>query len=179
MNIQSVNTGTPQVSFHRLIIKQGSFSALKQSKYFPQNKNTPIYENNMHEFYRKLIQLKKRADNNEYYNVILKPDRKINGKQGFLVIENNEGREQDGFKQPFNELLRIRAFEPKEYYTSSEISNPINRWYKNRQIAKRNKQLINGEINLRQFLNIIYKRIESFVNNAEYLADLRKLKEGS
>ena len=30
-----------------------------------------------------------------------------------------------------------------------------------------------------QFLNIIYKRIESFVNNAEYLADLRKLKEGS
>ena len=178
MNIQSINTGTPQPNFQRLIIKKGSFAALKQSKYFPKNKNYLLYDNEMQTFYRQLIQLKKRADNNDLYNVILKPDRSINGKRGFVVIENNEGREQDGFKQSFKDLLQIREFEPKAYYTKKDMANPITRWYRNKQIAKNNKKIINSQINFKQFLNIIYKRIESFVNNAEYLADLHKIKKG-
>ncbi len=179
MNIQSINTDTRQPNFQRLIIQKGSFKALKQSKYFPQNKNYPLYNNNMQNFYKQLIQLKQRAQKNDLYNVILKPDRDIDGKHGFVVIENNEGREQDGFKQSFNELLRIQEYEPKRYYTEEDLPNPILRWYKNKQISWNNKKIINHKMDFNDFLNIVYKRIESIVNNAEYLTDLRKLKEGS
>ena len=179
MEIQSFNTETPSVNFQRNKKKKGSFAALKSSKYFPQNRNTPLYDTNIRAFYSQLINLKKRADKNDLYNVILKPDKNVNDKHGFIVIENKEGREQYGFKCSFNDILQISEFEPRSYYTKKDFPNPISRWFRNQQISKNNKKIINRQINFNKFLNIIYKRIESFVNNAEYLADLHKLKEGS
>ena len=179
MNIQSNTTNSMQVSFNRLIIKKGSFDALKQSEYFPKDKNHPRYSDSMHDFYSKLIKLKRRAEENDLYNVILKPQNGINEQDGCLVIENKAGYEQAGFKKSFSELMRVKDFEPKKFYTKSDISNPISRWYKNTQISKNNKKIMNQNPDLKQFLDVIYKRIEVFVNNAEYLADLHRLKKGS
>ncbi len=179
MDTQSITPTIPEINFKRLIIKQGSFDILKQSKYFPQSQNHPLYDEQMQNFYKRLMQLKRRADKNDLYDVILKPDENINGNLGHLAIVSKDGREQDGFKIPFDELLRVKEFEPKNSYTAEDIPNIFLRWYKNLQISINNKKIIHKHVNLEDFLNIVYKRIESWVKNAEYLSDLSNLKEGS
>ncbi len=181
MNIQSKSTTTPlqTPSFQRLIIKRGSFEALRASKYFPSNKNNPIYDDAMHNFYKSLLQLKRRADNNDLYNVVIKPEKSLTpGNTGKVVIESKEGREQEGFKLPFSSLLKIHEFEPQKLLTKDDVSNVFVRWYRNIKIAKRNKKIINDSLDFRKFLSIIYKRVEEMVKNAECLSDLRYLHEG-
>ena len=177
MNLQSINTDTSGISFQKLKIQQGSFKALKKSKYFPTPKNCPKYNETLLNFYIKLLQLKKRADKNELYNVIIKPEKSLTGNSGKVVIENAEGREQAGFVTQFDELLRIREFEPQKALTKEEVPNPLARWYKNKKIERNNKKIINDRLDFKKFLSIIYKRLEGIVHNAECLEDLRRLHE--
>ena len=178
MKVQSTGTMPQQLSFRNLIIKQGSFDALKQSKYFPTEK-FPNYNSDLRNFYKRLMQLKKQADRNPMYNVVVKPEENLSDKRGVIVIENKEGREQEGFKEPFYELLRIRELEPHKYYTENDIPNILNRWYQNMLIKINNKKNEKKQIDLKEYLDIIYKRIESYVRSADYLFDLYKLKERS
>lgn len=175
MNIQSINqTKSSDISFRKLTVRPGSFEALKNSKYFP-DETYPRYHEHLLDFYKNLYQLKKRADKNLVYNVVIKPGD--TRKKARIAIENSEGKEQSGFITPFDELLRIKSMEPKPLYTKQEDPRLIRRLFRNWQIKKNNNKLLNDQLNFKKFLNIVYKRIEKIVSNAECLTDLHKLKQ--
>ena len=179
MKIQSINPNQSQQqnpSFQKLVVKQGSFALLKQSKYFP-DKSYPNYSENLRFFYQKLMKLRKAAEKNELYNVVLKPDKALFPNSGKIVVENASGVEQFGFTKSFDELLRVREMEPKEILTEEQEPNFLDRWFQNWKIKRNNNKLENKRMEMGAFLDIIYKRIADAVNNAEYLAELHEIKK--
>ena len=179
MKIQSINPNQSQQqnpSFQKLVVKQGSFALLKQSKYFP-DKSYPNYSENLRFFYQKLMKLRKTAEKNELYNVVLKPGQSLNSDAGKIVIENASGVEQFGFSKSFDDLLRVREMEPKEILTEEQEPNFLDRWFQNWKIKRNNNKLENKRMEMGAFLDIIYKRIADAVNNAEYLAELHEIKK--
>lgn len=173
MKIQSINP-PPAPNFGKLIIKPGSFEALKQSKYFP-DKSYPDYNKHLLNFYRRLLDLKKEAMNNSTYNVVIKPENE-KGK-GRVVIENHEGREQSGFITSFDDLLRVRSMEPRMLLTSEQEPSPYKRIYHNWQIKRLNKKLAHKQLKMDEYLNVVYNNIKDIVTNADCLADMQKLKQ--
>ena len=178
MKIQPINPNQSQQqnpSFQKLIIKQGSFALLKQSKYFP-DKSYPNYSGNLRFFYQKLMKLRKAAEKNELYNVVLKPDKALFPNSGKIVVENASGVEQFGFTKSFDELLRVPEMEPKRTLTEKQDPKFLDRWLRNWRIKRRNNKLEHKQIDMRAFLDIVYKRIADAVNNAEYLSELNEIK---
>ncbi len=173
MKIQSINQ-TPAPNFGKLVVKPGSFEALKQSKYFP-DKSYPNYSKHLLNFYLQLLQLKKQAANNTAYNVVIKPGNKKGA--GKVVIENSEGREQAGFITTFDELLRVRSMEPKQTITKEEEPSAYKRFIYNWQIKRSNKKLEKNPLKMDEYLNIVYNNIKNIIGNADCLTEMQKLKQ--
>lgn len=182
MKIQSINQPVNQSfnqgqnpSFQKLIVKKGSFDALKQSKYFPE-RDYPNYAEHLRKFYEKLVQLKKTAEKNTLYNVVIKPENEKFSRTGKMVIENSDGVEQYGFKSSFDDILSFPEMEPKKTLTEREEPNLFDRVFKNWQINRENKKLANKPLDMQKFLDTVYKKLEDMVNSADYLAELNKIK---
>lgn len=178
MNIQSINENPyPNIGFKKLIVKEGSFRELRKSKYFPEE-SYPNYSENLKIFYKKLMVLKKRCDENQIYNVVIKPGANSLQSSGKIVIEDAASkREQAGFKRTFEDLLRIETMEPQSQLSKTREPNIFKRAIKNWEIKQRNKKLEHKQMDMKEFLNIVYKRIEDIVQNAEYLTELHNLKK--
>lgn len=178
MKIQPINPNKSQQqnpSFQKLVVKQGSFALLKQSKYFP-DKSYPNYSENLKFFYQKLMKLRKVAEKNELYNVVLKPEKALHPDGGKIVVENASGVEQFGFSKSFDDLLRVQEMEPRKTLTEKQDPNFLDRWFKNWKIKRNNNKLEHKQMEMGAFLDIVYKRIADAVNNAEYLAELHEIK---
>lgn len=166
MEIQSINQNP--ISFQKLIIKKGSFDALKSSKYFPKE-DYPDYHKNLLDFYIKLNVLKKKCESNDIYNVVIKPlyqDMQYSGK---IVIEDSAGKEQSGFIHSFDEMINLKFVEKKPYLTEKEEPFFIARLIKNWNIRKLNKQRAKGKISMPDYLDFVYRKIEQITRDADAL----------
>lgn len=123
------------------------------------------------------MKLRKTAEKNELYNVVLKPGQSLNSGAGKIVIENASGVEQFGFSKSFDDLLRVQEMEPRKTLTEKQDPNFLDRWFQNWKIKRNNNKLENKRMEMGVFLDIIYKRIADAVNNAEYLAELHEIKK--
>ena len=123
------------------------------------------------------MKLRKTAEKNELYNVVLKPGQFLNSDAGKIVIENASGVEQFGFSKSFDDLLRVQEMEPRKTLTEKQDPNFLDRWFQNWKIKRNNNKLENKRMEMGAFLDIIYKRIADAVNNAEYLAELHEIKK--
>lgn len=176
MNIQPINqNANNSVNFQRLIIKKGCFDVLKQSKYFP-DKSYPNYETNMRNFYKKLIDLKKSCANNTAYDVVVKANSQIDGKNSGVFIQDSYGKIQDGFRQSFADLFHLNSMEPQRLLTEAEEPRLLLRLIINWNIKRKNNKLPKKKVDMVEFLESIYKNIKAMVNNADYLSELGKLK---
>ena len=176
MNIQPINQdANNSINFQRLIINKGSFNVLKQSKYFP-DKSYPNYDANMRNFYKKLIELKKSCANNTAYDVVVKSGKQIDGKESGVFIQDSFGKIQGGFRQSFEDLFRLNSMEPQRLQTEAEEPRLLIRLLNNWNIKRENKKLPDKQVDMVEFLNSIYKNIKAMVNNADYLAELDKIK---
>ena len=176
MNIQPINQdANNSINFQRLIINKGSFNVLKQSKYFP-DKSYPNYDANMRNFYKKLIELKKSCANNTSYDVVVKSGKQIDGKESGVFIQDSFGKIQGGFRQSFDDLFRLNSMEPQRLQTEAEEPRLLIRLFNNWNIKRENKKLPDKQVDMVEFLNSIYKNIKTMVKNADYLAELDKIK---
>lgn len=178
MRIQSINQSMSQhenPNFQKLIIKKGSFDALRQSQYFPE-RDYPNYRTTLKQFCKKLMGLKQFAENNTLYNVVLKPEGSAFAKNGKMVIENADGVEQCGFVVSFDDILSFPEMEPKKILTEQQNPHLFDRMLKNWKINRENKKLANKPLDMQRFLDIVYKKLEDMVNSADYLAELNKIK---
>ena len=166
MEIQSINQNP--ISFQRLIIKEGSFEALKSSKYFPKE-DSPEYRKNLQDFYIKLNKLKKKCESNKVYNVVIKPYRDNMQYTGKIAIEDATGREQTGFVHSFDEITGIKFLEKKPYLTKKEEPSFLQRLIKNWNIAKINRERGGNKITISDYLNFVYNKIEQIVKDADTL----------
>lgn len=178
MNIQPINKSTDSnVNFKKLIVKKGCFEKLKASQYFPQE-NYPNYSENLKEFYRKLMGLKKQCDKNSLYNVVIKSEHNSINSSGRIVIESAEtGTEQCGFKTTFEELLFIHSMVPRPLLTKEKEPNLVKRIIGNWQIKQQNKEIQHKHLDMKDFLDIVYKRIEVIAKNADCLTEWHDLKQ--
>lgn len=178
MNIQPINDNANyNVGFKKLIVKRGSFEKLKTSQYFPQE-NYPNYSENLKTFYRKLMDLKKKCDKNSLYNVVIKPENNSAYSNGKIVIESAEtGKEQCGFKTSFEDLLFISSMVPKPLLTKEKEPNIAKRIFRNWQIKQQNKEIQHKHLDMKDFLDIVYKRIEVIAKNADCLTEWHDLKQ--
>lgn len=164
------------VNFKKLIVKKGSFDALKQCKNFQcetYQANRPLMLN----FYKKLLNQKRIADKNELYNVVFKPGIKGGNSKGKVAIEDAEGREQFGFTTSFEQLTAIDTYIPLSHVTKEEEPNFWVRWFKNYLVNKQNKSMDKKAVDFETFLGMVMKRVEEIVNNAEYLKERHIQKE--
>lgn len=178
MNIQPINeNASGSVGFKKLLVQGGSFEKLKEAPYFPQ-KNYPNYHENLKVFYKKIMGLKKQCDKNSLYNVVIKPEHNSLSNSGRVVIENAEtGREQCGFKTSFEDLLFIPSMVPKSLLTEEKEPNMMKRIFRNWQIKRQNKKIQHKQLDMKEFLDIVYKRIEVIAQNADGLTELHNLKQ--
>lgn len=165
------NRVTYNPSFSRFRAEKDSFNALKNYKYFPPA-STPNYNEMLLDFYKKLKDVKSMADKNSLYDTIIKVKNEKGRKQGFVVIQDQEGVEQTGFVYSFDDLFRQKSLEKKDYKTEEQIPNAISRYYKNWMIKKYNENLDKTPINYQNMLNMILSRISSVVETADYLKSL-------
>ena len=176
MNIQPINqNANNSVNFQRLIIKKGSFDVLKHAEYFP-DKNYPNYDKNLRSFYKKLVNLKNSCANNTSYDVVIKAGKIQNGKDSGMFIQNSLGKPQSGFKQSFEDLFRLASMEPKRLQTEGDEPRALIRLINNWKIKKENRNLPNKTADMTEFLDSIYNKIKAMVVNADYLAELDKIK---
>ena len=175
MNIQPINQQTNNnIGFQKLILKKGSFNVLRNSEYFP-DKSYPGYYKNLKDFSKKLIDLRKECDDNELYNVVIKPSDR--NSSGGMYIESREGIPQVGFFKSFDDLLQIDSKRTKKTITNDQVSNFFDRFLKNWKIKRYNKKVENKEVTMQEFLNSVYKNLKEMVNNADYLKELHNLKK--
>jgi len=164
------------VNFKKLIVKKGSFKALKQCKNF-QCETYQAYRPQMLNFYKKLLEQKKIADKNELYNVVFTPGVKGESSKGRVAIEDINGQEQHGFITSFEKLTAIDTYLPEELLTKKDEPNFILRFIKNYSINKRNKAKDKKAVNFETFIGMLIKRVETIVNNAECLKERHLQKE--
>ncbi len=178
MNIQPINVNSDRnIGFGQLVVQKGSFEKLKTSKYFPQE-NTLDYHEHLKAFYKQLMGLKKKCADNNIYDVVIKPEKNSINSNGKVVIENVANRrEQFGFSTTFEELLYVPTATPKDYLTKASEPNVLIRTIKNWNIKRQNKNIKQKQIGMKEFLNIVYKRIEIMVQNADCLMELHNLKK--
>ena len=177
MNIQPINqNANNSINFQRLIVKKGSFNALKQAQYFPE-KSYPNYNENMRNFYKKLIGLKKSCANNTDYDVVVNYGKRIDDKDSGVFIQDSMGKMQGGFRQSFEDLFHLSSMDPKRPLTESEEPRLLIRLINNWNINRENKKLPNKQVDMVEFLDSVYKNIKAMVNNADYLAELDKIKK--
>ena len=175
MNIQPINQQTNNnIGFQKLIVKKGSFETLKKSQYFP-DESYPNYHENLKNFYKKLMKLRKKMEKNDVYNVVIRPNSKE--LEGGIYIENSEGRQQTGFFKSFDKLLEVEAKEPVKLLTKEQDPNFFDRFFRNWKRKRYNKQVERKQVNMPDFLNLVIKHIEEMTNNADYLAELHNLKK--
>ena len=67
--------------------------------------------------------------------------------------------------------------EPRKTLTEKQAPNFLDRWLRNWRIQRRNNKLEHKQMDMRAFLDIVYKRIADAVNNAEYLSELNEIKK--
>ncbi len=170
MKIQAANKGS-EPSFQKFVVYPGSFDALKKSKYFPP-KTDVNYKNYLLTFYKGLKQIKKNAEQNNIYDVVLKPDSLGGGK---LVIER-EGKEQAGFSTSFENLFDIEKYIPQKKLTPQQEPNILRRYLKNYFIDKSNKKLEQEPINYKLVFDTITKKIARYADEADYLKELADIK---
>lgn len=168
MNIQSINPTQEKTntSFKKLIVKSGSFDALKNCKSFPietYRNETPLMLN----FYKDLLQIKKKCETNTLYNVVIKPTE----TSGKIIVEDNLGTEQDGLSRTFEELTNIPLYKPRKEFTKEDVKNPFIRSIKNFLIRRQNKNLSKHTVDFQKYLDIIKKHIKESVNSADYLME--------
>lgn len=177
MNIQPINVNSDHnVGFGKLVVQKGSFEKLKTLEYFPQE-NTLDYHEHLKAFYRQLMELKKKCADNNVYDVVIKPEKNSINSNGKVVIENAANRrEQFGFSTTFEDLLYVSSDTPKDYLTKANEPNTLIRTFKNWNIKRQNKNIKQKQIGMKEFLNIVYKRIEIIAQNADYLMELHNLK---
>lgn len=174
MNIQPINQQTNNnIGFQRLIVKKGSFEALKKSQYFP-SPSYPNYHEHLKNFYKKLMVMRKSMEHNDVYNVVIRPNSKE--MKGGIYIENQEGRPQTGFFKSFDELLKVEAKEPVKLLTEEQDPNFFDRFFKNWKRKKYNKAVERKQVNMPEFLNLVLEHIQGMTRNADYLTELHNLK---
>lgn len=66
--------------------------------------------------------------------------------------------------------------EPQRLQTEAEEPRLLIRLFNNWNIKRENKKLPDKQVDMVEFLNSIYKNIKTMVNNADYLAELDKIK---
>ncbi len=176
MNTQPINQDTNNsINFQRLIIKRGSFDVLKQAKHFP-DKSYPNYDTNMRNFYKKLIELKRSCANNTSYDVVVKAGKQLNSNDSGVFIQDSYGKVQGGFRQSFDSLFHLNSMDPQRLQTEAEEPRLLIRLFNNWNIKRENKKLPDKQVDMVEFLDSIYKNIKAMVNNADYLAELDKIK---
>ena len=175
MQISSVTQSPQEICFGKMIVKKGSFEALKQMENFPP-KDDPKYKESIMYFYKKLMVLKKRCETNLSYNVVLKPEQNTYTK-GKIILEDNDGVEMTAFQESFRQLCEYFGFKPKKMLTKKEEPRLLSRYFKNRKIAKENMRKENEPRNYNLFFDTIIRRIERYVIDAESLDERRKLKD--
>ena len=177
MNIQPNNqNANNSINFQRLIVKKGSFNALKQAQYFPE-KSYPNFNENMRNFYKKLKDLKNSCADNTTYDVIINCGKKIDDENSGVYIQDAAGIIQCGFKESFKDLFRLRSMEPKRILTEEDEPRLLTRLIKNWNIKRENIKLSNKKVDMSEFLDSVYKNIKAMVNNANYLTQLSKIKK--
>ena len=174
MEIQSINQNP--ISFQKLIIKRGSFDALKAAKYFPKE-DYPNYHKNLLDFYIKLNVLKKKCENNNVYNVVIKPHYENMQYTGKIALEDSAGTEQCGFVHSFDEMVNLKFIDKKPYLTEKDEPLFLERLFKNWEIRKINKQRAKGNISMTDFLDFIYSRIEQVTRDADALKNWNEIKQ--
>lgn len=175
MNIQPINQQTNNnIGFQKLIVKKGSFNVLRNSEYFPE-KSYPDYYKNLKLFCKKIMDLKKDCENNDIYNVVIRPSSK--DFEGGMYIENAEGKSQFGFFRSFKKIFEVEAMKPKKLLTEKQAPCLLDRLFKNWKIKRYNNKVEHQQVSMQDFLTSVYKHLQDMVNNADYLAELHNIKK--
>ena len=175
MKIQPINQQTDNnIGFQKLIVKKGSFNVLKNSKYFP-DKSYPDYYNNLKSFCEKVIELRKECEQNELYNVVVRPNSKE--LKGGIYIENADGVKQYGFFKSFEDIFDLEVKKQQKLLTKKQDPNFLNRLLKNWEIKRYNKKVAKNKVSMQEFLTSVFKHLKEMANNADYLTELHNIKK--